>query len=58
MRNGYGVIEAPINSELDSYNKVQVINVYSKVNPDKVVKVIGNDQTIDEKRLMHSGLNS
>ena len=56
MRNGYGVIEAPINSELDSYNKVQVINVYSKVNPDKVVKVIGNDQTIDEKRLTVSDI--
>ena len=56
MRNGYGVIEAPINSELDTYNKVQVINVYSKVNPDKVVKVIGNDQTIDEKRLTVSDI--
>ena len=56
MRNGYGVIEAPINSELDTYNKVQVINVYSKVNPDKVVKVIGNDQSIDEKRLTVSDI--
>ena len=56
MSNGYGVIEAPINSELDSYNKVQVVKVYSKLNPDKVVKVIGNDQTIEEKRLTISDI--
>ena len=56
MKNGYGVIEAPINTELDTFNKVQVISVYSKLNPDKVVKVIGNDQTIEEKRLTVSDI--
>ena len=49
--DGYGVQEALINDVLDTYNKVQVLKVYSKVNPDKVIKVIGNDQLIDEKRL-------
>ena len=49
--NGYGVRETLINEELDSYNKVQVVSVYSKKNPDKVVKIIGNDQSIDLKRL-------
>ena len=51
FENGYGVTEVQINEELDSYNKVQIVKVYSKSNPDKVIKVIGNDQTIDEKRL-------
>ena len=49
--NGYGVKETLINEELDSYNKVQVVKVYSKRNPEKIVKIIGNDQTVDLKRL-------
>ncbi len=51
MENGYGVKEVLINQELDSYNKVQIVNVYSKKNPEKVIKIIGNDQSITEKRL-------
>ena len=51
FENGYGVKEVLINEELDSYNKVQIVNIYSKKNPQKVIKVIGNDQTIEEKRL-------
>ena len=51
MANGYGVKEVLINDELDAYNKVQIVKVYSKNNPDKVVRVIGNDQSIEEKRL-------
>ena len=49
--SGYGVKEVLINQELDSYNKVQIVKVYSKNNPDKIIRVIGNDQTIEEKRL-------
>ena len=49
--NGYGVKETLINEELDSYNKVQVVKVYSKRNPEKIVSIIGNDQTVDLKRL-------
>ena len=49
--DGYGIKEAPINMELDSYNRVQEVLVYSKKDPKKIVKVIGNDQTIDVKRL-------
>ena len=49
--SGYGVKEVLINEELDSYNKVQIVKVYSKTNPEKIIKVIGNDQTIEEKRL-------
>ena len=51
MKNGYGVKEVLINEELDSYNRVQEVKVFSKLNPEKVVSIIGNDQTIEEKRL-------
>ena len=48
---GYGVKEVTINEELDTYNKIQEILVYSPEDETKIVKVIGNDQTIDTKRL-------
>ena len=51
MAAGYGVKEVLINDELDAYNKVQMVKVYSKNNPEKVIRVIGNDQNIDVKRL-------
>ena len=51
MANGYGVKEVLINEELDAYNKVQIVKVYSKNNPEKVIRIIGNDQSIEEKRL-------
>ena len=51
LEAGYGVKEVLINDELDSFNKVQIIKVYSKTDPKKVVKVIGNDQSINVKRL-------
>ena len=56
LKDGYGVKEVPINTELDTYNKVQVIKVYSKLNPEKVVNVIGNDQEITVKRLTISDI--
>ena len=51
FNEGYGVHEVMINEELDQYNKVQEILVYDKVDPTKTHKIIGNDQTIDVKRL-------
>ena len=54
--SGYGVKDVLINEELDNYNKVQVVKVYSNTDKDKVVKIIGNDQTIDEKRLTISDI--
>ena len=51
MEDGYGVVETLINEELDSYGKVQIVKVYSKKDPKKVVRIIGNDQSITEKRL-------
>ena len=49
--DGYNVKEALINQELDSYNKIQTCKVYSKTNPEKIITLIGNDQSIDLKRL-------
>jgi len=49
--DGYGIKETVINEELDTYNKVQIIKVYSKKDPEKIINVIGNDQTLDLKRL-------
>ena len=54
--NGYGKKEALINNELDSYGEVQVVKVFSKANPEKVVRIIGNDQNIDIKRLTVSDI--
>ena len=49
--SGFGVHEVMINEDLDQYNKVQEVLVYDKENPEITHKVIGNDQTIDVKRL-------
>ncbi len=43
--------EVLTNMELDDYNKIQEILVYDKVDNKKIIKVIGNDPAIDEKRL-------
>ncbi len=51
FKDGYGKVDTLINEELDTYGTVQMVKVYSKVNPEKIVKVIGNDQDIDIKRL-------
>jgi len=51
FEEGYGVKEVTINEELDTYNKIQEVLVYANDDSGKVIKVIGNDQTIDTKRL-------
>ncbi len=56
MENGYGVREVLVNEELDTYNKVQIVHVYSRKNPERIVRVIGNDQTLDIKRLTISDI--
>ena len=47
----YGIREIAINEELDNYNKVQEIKVIDPSDKKKKLIIIGNDQTIDEKRL-------
>ena len=51
FKDGYGVKEVTINEELDTYNKIQEVLVYANDDSGKIIKVIGNDQTIDTKRL-------
>ena len=56
FKSGYGVHEVKINEELDQYNKVQEVLVYANDGTDKIIKVIGNDQSIDTKRLTISDI--
>ncbi len=56
FENGYGVHEVKINEDLDTYNKVQEVLVYANDGTDKLIKVIGNDQSIDTKRLTISDI--
>ena len=49
--DGYNVKEIRINDELDQYNKVQTVKVYDKKNENRVITIIGNDQSIDSRRL-------
>ena len=54
--SGYSVKEVLINNELDTYNKVQIIKVYSPRDSKKIINIIGNDPTIEEKRLTISDI--
>ncbi len=56
LKDGYGTREVLINKDLDSYNRVQTIKVFSKVDTEKVVTIVGNDHTIEEKRLTVSDI--
>jgi len=51
FNSGYGLKEVLINDELDIHNKVQIVKLYSEVDKNKIVKVIGNDPSIDAKHL-------
>ena len=48
---GYNTTTAIINDELDKYNVIQTALVYDKEDETKTIKLIGNDQSISEKRL-------
>lgn len=56
FQDGYKTMEAPINEELDTYNKVQRIKIVSPMDPTKTLEVIGNDQEIEVKRLTVSDI--
>ena len=51
LKDGFGVQEVKINEELDSFNKVQVIHILDPNDKKKKLIVMGNDQSIDIKRL-------
>ena len=56
MENGYGVKEVKINKDLDTFDKVQIVKIYDPKNKEKVINVIGNDQTLEVKRLTISDI--
>ena len=51
LNAGFGLQEVTVNDELDTYNKVQVIKIVAPTDKKKKLIVIGNDQSIDVKRL-------
>ena len=51
LKNGYGREEVKVNEELDNHNIVQVLYVHPEKFPDKKVKLMGNDQTLDTRTL-------
>ncbi len=51
LANGYGREEVKVNEELDNHNIVQVLYVHPEKFPDKKVKLMGNDQTLDTRTL-------
>ena len=51
LASGFGVAEVKINEDLDEFNKVQIVKIFSPNDKKKKLLVIGNDQSIDVKRL-------
>ena len=51
FENGGYLKKTIINEELDNYDKIQEVLVYDKENPEKVIKIIGNDPATDVRRL-------
>ena len=51
LSKGFGLTEVLVNQDLDTYNKVQIVRIYNPSDKKKIISVIGNDQSIDVKRL-------
>ena len=51
LKDGFGLQEVVVNDELDTYNKVQIIKIVDPSDKKKKLIVMGNDQSIDVKRL-------
>ncbi len=56
LNEGYGVVEVPLANDLEDSNRVQVIEVYSPLDPTRKVKIIGSDQTITKKHVTISDI--
>ena len=56
LDNGYGMINATDNKELDDHTMVQVVNIFAPNEPDKILKVIGNDSIFTVKKLSISDI--
>jgi DNA-directed RNA polymerase subunit beta len=51
FKNGFNVSEVQINEELDNYNKIQTVKVVNPKDNKRTITLIGNDQSLDVKRL-------
>ena len=51
FNNGYNLVDAKINEELDTHGKIQKIKIYNPQNKKEKMEIIGNDYNIDVKRL-------
>lgn len=49
-------VDAKYNEDLDTYNRIQIIDIYSPTDKKKVIRVIGNDQTLDIRRITISDI--
>ena len=59
LEAGFGIKEVPFNTALDEeipVCNIQVVKVYDKNDPTKIVRVVGNDQTLTVKRLTISDI--
>ncbi len=53
---GYNLTTLPINEDLDTYDCVQTIKIVDPSDKKKKISIIGNDQSIDVKRLTTSDI--
>ncbi len=51
FENGGHLKKTIINEELDNYDKIEEVLVYDKENPERIIKLIGNDPSTDVRRL-------
>lgn len=51
LKDGANLVEVKIYEELDTHNKVQVVEIVNPNNPKKIIKVIGNDPSINVEHL-------
>lgn len=56
LKNGYGMVDATMDKELDDHTMVQIVSIYSPIDPEKIIKVIGNDQSLTVKTLTISDI--
>ncbi len=56
LANGYGMVDATQDKELDDHTMVQIITIYAPNEPDKVLRVIGNDPSLTVKTLTMSDI--
>ena len=59
LEAGFGIKEVPFNTALDEeipVCNIQIVKVFDKNDPTKIVRVVGNDQTLTVKRLTISDI--